>query len=51
MHFKYQATYDAGLDTFRVEYLLVGSAVLSLLSTYFYTVLEVTNYVKQRMLL
>lgn len=41
MRFKYNATYDAGLDTFRIEYLLVGAAILGLLSTYVYTVTEV----------
>lgn len=41
MRFKYQATNDAELDTFRVEYLLVGSAILGVLSAYAYTVLEV----------
>ncbi|GAA5808051.1 hypothetical protein MFLAVUS_001433 [Mucor flavus] len=34
-------TYDAGLDTFRIEYLLVGSAILGILSTYIYTVIEI----------
>lgn len=41
MRFKYKATYDAGLDTFRIEYLLAGSAVLSLTTSYIYTVVEV----------
>jgi ER lumen protein retaining receptor len=43
MRFKYKATYDADLDTFRIEYLLVGSAVLGVLSTYIYTVVEVNE--------
>lgn len=41
MRFKYKATYDAGLDTFRIEYLLVGAAVLGVLSAYVYTVIEI----------
>ncbi|KAI7896558.1 ER lumen protein retaining receptor [Mucor mucedo] len=41
MRFKYKATYDAGLDTFRIEYLLAGSAVLSLTTSYIYTVVEI----------
>lgn len=41
MRYKYQATYDSDLDTFRIEYLLVGSVALGLLSTYIYTVVEV----------
>ena len=42
MKFKYKATYDADLDTFRIEYLLVGSAALGAMSTYVYTPLEVS---------
>jgi ER lumen protein retaining receptor len=41
MRFKYKATYDAGLDTFRVEYLLVSSLVLSFITSYLYTLIEV----------
>lgn len=41
MRYKYQATYDAGLDTFRIEYLLVGSAILGVSTCYIYTVIEV----------
>lgn len=41
MRFRYQATYDAGLDTFRIEYLLVGSAIMGIISAYIYTVVEV----------
>lgn len=48
MRFKYKATYDAGLDTFRIEYLLVGSAILGLASTYVYTVIEVNIKKKKR---
>ncbi|KAI7897684.1 ER lumen protein retaining receptor-domain-containing protein [Cokeromyces recurvatus] len=40
MYFKYKATYDAVLDTFRIEYLLIGSTVFSLATTSYYTVLE-----------
>lgn len=50
MRYKYHATYDAGLDTFRIEYLLVGSAILGVISTYIYTVVEVNKkkYSKKR---
>ncbi|KAG1050869.1 hypothetical protein G6F46_006133 [Rhizopus delemar] len=41
MYAKYKATYDAGLDTFRIEYLLVVSAVLSVATTSLYTVNEI----------
>ncbi|KAI8077982.1 ER lumen protein retaining receptor [Gilbertella persicaria] len=41
MRFKYQATYDASLDTFRIEYLLVGSIIMGVASTYIYTVIEI----------
>ncbi|CDS03278.1 Putative ER lumen protein retaining receptor [Lichtheimia ramosa] len=41
MKFKYKATYDANLDTFRIEYLLGGSAVMGLLLPYEYSVVEV----------
>ncbi|CAO3617132.1 unnamed protein product [Mucor hiemalis] len=41
MRYKYQATNDTELDTFRVEYLLVGSVILGVLSAYVYTVLEI----------
>lgn len=42
MKFKYKATYDANLDTFRIEYLLGGSAVMGLLLPYEYSVVEVS---------
>ncbi|CDH59088.1 er lumen protein retaining receptor [Lichtheimia corymbifera JMRC:FSU:9682] len=41
MQVKFKATYDANLDTFRVEYLLGGAAVFALLTTFDYSVLEV----------
>ncbi|KAJ8657793.1 hypothetical protein O0I10_006608 [Lichtheimia ornata] len=41
MKFKYKATYDANLDTFRIEYLLGGSAVMALVLPYEYSVVEV----------
>ncbi|CAO3647676.1 unnamed protein product [Cunninghamella echinulata] len=40
MKVKFKATYDASLDTFRVEYLLAGAAVLALLTTEAYQVRE-----------
>ncbi|KAI8990779.1 ER lumen protein retaining receptor-domain-containing protein [Mycotypha africana] len=41
MWFRYKATYDASLDTFRVEYLIGVSLILGLASTADYTVIEV----------
>ncbi|KAI8143230.1 ER lumen protein retaining receptor [Fennellomyces sp. T-0311] len=41
MKVKFKATYDASLDTFRIEYLLGGSAVLALVFSSEYTILEV----------
>ncbi|KAG1474199.1 hypothetical protein G6F56_000489 [Rhizopus delemar] len=41
MHIRYKATYDASLDTFRVEYLLVPSIVLGIATTSLYTVNEI----------
>ncbi|KAI8885091.1 ER lumen protein retaining receptor [Backusella circina FSU 941] len=40
MRFKYQATYDKKLDTFHVEYLLVVSLALGLVTTYDFTIIE-----------
>ncbi|KAL0092590.1 ER lumen protein retaining receptor-domain-containing protein [Phycomyces blakesleeanus] len=40
MKFRFKATYDAGLDTFRIWYLLVPCAILAGLSTREYSVLE-----------
>ena len=37
----YKPTHDPGIDTFKVEYLLGGSAVLALLFPYEYSVSEV----------
>ncbi|KAI8388085.1 ER lumen protein retaining receptor [Radiomyces spectabilis] len=41
MRFKFKATYDASLDTFRVEYLLGVAAILGVAFTYHYTVMEI----------
>ncbi|KAI9317014.1 ER lumen protein retaining receptor-domain-containing protein [Dichotomocladium elegans] len=41
MRFKFKATYDANLDTFRIEYLLAGAIVLALAFPYKYAFLEV----------
>jgi ER lumen protein retaining receptor len=41
MRFKYQATYDKKLDNFQVEYLLVGSLAMGLLTTYDFNIIEV----------
>lgn len=38
---KYKPTVDPGLDTFRVQYLLAGAAVLALLIPYKYTFSEI----------
>lgn len=39
---KYKPTHDPNLDTFRVQYLLGGAAVLAILFPYKYTVFEIT---------
>ncbi|EIE89105.1 hypothetical protein G6F46_005365 [Rhizopus delemar] len=41
MTFKFKATYDKSLDTFKVEYLLLFAAVFSLLFCYEYKVTEI----------
>ena len=41
MKMKFKATYDASLDTFRIEYLLGGAALLAFVFPYEYSVLEV----------
>ena len=41
MKMKFKATYDASLDTFRIEYLLGGAAILAFVFPYEYSVLEV----------
>ncbi|CAO3690319.1 unnamed protein product [Rhizopus stolonifer] len=41
MHIRYKATYDASLDTFRVEYLLVPSIILGVATTSLYTMNEI----------
>ena len=40
----YKPTHDPGIDTFKVEYLLGGSAVLALLFPYEYSVSEVCRH-------
>ncbi|KAG0745095.1 hypothetical protein G6F62_002589 [Rhizopus arrhizus] len=41
MTFKFKATYDKSLDTFKVEYLLLFAAVFSLVFCYDYKVTEI----------
>ncbi|CAO3640830.1 unnamed protein product [Cunninghamella blakesleeana] len=41
MKVKFKATYDSGLDTFRIEYLLVGASLLAVLTTGAYQIREV----------
>ncbi|ORE21291.1 ER lumen protein retaining receptor [Rhizopus microsporus] len=41
MHIKFKATYDAGLDTFRIEYLLGVASLLGLATTAEYSIIEV----------
>ncbi|KAI7867924.1 ER lumen protein retaining receptor [Spinellus fusiger] len=41
MKIRFKATYDAGLDTFRIEYLLVPCAILGVALAYKYTIIEV----------
>jgi hypothetical protein len=48
MRFKYQATYDKKLDNFQVEYLLVGSLAMGLLTTYDFTIIEVKKKKKKK---
>jgi ER lumen protein retaining receptor len=44
MTFKFKATYDKSLDTFKVEYLLLFAAIFSLLFCYDYKVTEVSRW-------
>lgn len=44
MTFKFKATYDKSLDTFKVEYLLLFAAVFSLVFCYDYKVTEVSRW-------
>jgi hypothetical protein len=52
--FKFRATHDPSIDTFKIEFLLGGAAVLGLLFPYKYTVIEVgyrailLNYIRTR---
>lgn len=41
MYVKFKATYDHNHDTFRIEFLLIPSAILALLINREFTVLEV----------
>ena len=41
MRVKFRPTNDMQIDTFKLEYLLGGSAILSLIATYKYTFQEV----------
>lgn len=41
MWFKFRATYDPALDTFRIEYLVGASALLALIWNYRFTPMEV----------
>lgn len=45
MRVKFKPTNDMQIDTFRVEYILGGATVMSLLATYKYTFQEVTRLV------
>lgn len=40
--YKFRATHDPSIDTFKIEFLLGGAAILGALFPYKYTVLEVT---------
>lgn len=48
MKMKFKATYDPGLDTFKIEYLALFAGVLSVLLCHEYTVVEVRKRVKER---
>lgn len=41
MKMRFKATYDPALDTFRIEFLLGGCALLALVLNYEFTILEV----------
>lgn len=41
MFFKFKATYDRNHDTFRIEFLIIPSAILALLMNHEFEVLEV----------
>jgi ER lumen protein retaining receptor len=44
MKYKFRATYDPILDTFRIEFLLGGSLLLSLVFNYDFVPLEVIKH-------
>lgn len=44
----YKPTHDPNLDTFRVQYLIAGSAVLGILFPYKYQPAEVGSPLKER---
>ena len=44
----YKPTHDPNLDTFKVQYLIAGSAVLAILFPYHYTLTEVRIYTLKR---
>lgn len=48
MKIKFKATYDANLDTFRIEYLLGAAAILAIAFPYDYSVLEVSERKEKR---
>ncbi len=41
MYFKFRATYDSNHDTFRLEFLVIPCAILSLIFNYKFTLFEV----------
>jgi len=41
MYVKFKATYDSNHDTFRIEFLLIPSAILALLLNHEYSVMEI----------
>ena len=43
MYVKFKATYDKTHDTFRIEFLIIPSAVLALLLNHEFEILEVTK--------
>lgn len=44
MYVKFKATYDRNHDTFRIEFLLIPCAILSLVINHEFDVVEVISY-------
>lgn len=51
MHVQFKPTNDMQIDTFRIEYILGGAAVMSILATYRYSFQEVCRLIVSHILL